>query len=571
MGKSCRYPRKGNSSFTLILYQGEIWYSGIMLGKIFDRILHEKEAEDAQQKDIVDEVKKHKIDKKGLIIALVIFIVAFTTRAYTLFYITDPQNAGVEGWYSDTYHHWQIAYLSKEVGFKHGFLRLWDLKGMEYFWGATHPLVGAFLISLTGSTSIVVFRLLSVVMGSLMITVLFLIVRRHWGTQAGLAASLLGILNPVGMFSDASGMVEPLGIAGMLAGIYFFPRKPLAAGLFLALASMTRAEYWLLNGLVIVGILLVKAGSGKKALLLVGYIVPILLYMKYLLDWTGNPIYPIWWNFMGNAVGEWQANIPANAVQLAIQKVYWVIAGTSFLGLLATLWKRPKHTPFFLFGFGNWFMWGVVIGMTQYLLSYLPRFWVDRIMTWPYLFLGALIAIFIFGIVPKEMPKKLKILLSTAGWILVALIIFASQIAWKPIHRYYDPTYKSFENFKNIAAEIGEIDSGEGRILFPEMWPPLTYMVVHFEGVQGERIIGQMFDPFYYMEGEPFDNWGENREIVLDWLKKEDIQLMVFDRSRDRYFKLIEKEPAYFEAIEQDPSKVLYYYKVNQELLRSRS
>lgn len=543
-----------------------------MLGKMFDRILHDDEDDIRKNKKANHYVmKKNKVSKKVLIVALFIFLFSLALRLYSLFYITDPQNAGVEVWYSDVYHHWQIAYLSKSIGFSQGFLRLWDLKGMEFFWGLAHPLVSAVLMALTGSTNIVILRLLSSVMGSLAIVLLFLIVKRYWGWQAGLAAALLGILNPVGIFSDASGMVEPLGIVFMLSGIYFYPQKPFLSGIMLAVASMTRAEYWVLSGLVILGMLLLRVRSGRKPLLFLGYLIPIILYMKYLLDWTGNPIYPVWWNYMGNAVGEWQADIGPNSTQLFIQKIYWVIAAVSSIGIIFCFWKRPKSAPFLLFGFGNWLLWGVVIGMTKYLLSYLPRFWVDRIMLWPYLFLGSLVSIIIFAVQKKRFSKKIKIPLSFASWIMILILIFFSQSIWKTIHRYYDTTYKYWDNFMTMADDFSKVDRGEGRVLVPEEWPPLTYMLVHYKGLEGKRIVGQMFDPYYYIEGDPYNNWGENREIVLDWLVKEDINLMFFPGNKERYMKLIEREPEYFQEAAIDQNRRIYFYYVDQRALKARS
>ncbi|MFQ5922275.1 MAG: hypothetical protein ACE5M4_05475, partial [Anaerolineales bacterium] len=52
---------------------------------------------------------------------------AAIARLYVLFFVTEPQNPGL-GWYGDVFHHWQIAYLSQEIGFSEGFLRLWDFK-----------------------------------------------------------------------------------------------------------------------------------------------------------------------------------------------------------------------------------------------------------------------------------------------------------------------------------------------------------------------------------------------------------------------------------------------------------
>ena len=68
-----------------------------------------------------------------------ILAVAAVPRLWYLFAVSDPENAG-DGMYGDVYHHWQIAYLTREIGLSHG-PRLWDLKGLEYFWGLLHPLL----------------------------------------------------------------------------------------------------------------------------------------------------------------------------------------------------------------------------------------------------------------------------------------------------------------------------------------------------------------------------------------------------------------------------------------------
>ena len=36
----------------------------------------------------------------------------------------------------------------------------------------------------------------------------------------------------------------------------------------------------------------------KKAVFAVGYIIPVIFYMKYLASHAGNAIYPIYWNFL---------------------------------------------------------------------------------------------------------------------------------------------------------------------------------------------------------------------------------------------------------------------------------
>ena len=50
-----------------------------------------------------------------------VWAVALLPRLYALFFLTNPQNPG-DHWHGDVFHHWQIAYLTKEIG-------LWDPSG----------------------------------------------------------------------------------------------------------------------------------------------------------------------------------------------------------------------------------------------------------------------------------------------------------------------------------------------------------------------------------------------------------------------------------------------------------
>src|SRR3989344_7637477 len=153
-----------------------------MLGKVFDRILHEDEdINDNEEKE-----EKHFKKRPQTLLILFVFLLALIPRLIVLFGYSDPENAG-PGWYGDVYHHWQIAYLSKEVGFKEGFLRLWDFKGLEYYWGLLHPLVLIIGFALSGSTSIVVPRMISEIFGSLSITLIFLIINRHFNILSAFA------------------------------------------------------------------------------------------------------------------------------------------------------------------------------------------------------------------------------------------------------------------------------------------------------------------------------------------------------------------------------------------------
>jgi hypothetical protein len=531
-----------------------------MLDRLLHRLLHEDEEEIFKEEDEKKQEEKYHT-RLDFVIFFVLVGLAAVVRLYFLFVVENPQDAHV-GWYEDAYHHWQIAYLSYAVGFKHGFLRLWDFKGMEYFWGLLHPLVLGGLMRLFATTSIVVSRLLSLVCGSISIGLVYLLTQRFLGRHAGVAASLITIANPVAIFSDASGMQEPLGIMLLLGGLVFWPDKPYLSGIGWILAGMVRAEYWLLGLGLLFMMFLTKERFDHKVVAVVSYFAVCVLYMKYLLDKTGNAVYPIWWNFIGNAVGAWQKDIEPTPEMLMVKGIYiWILLAV-VVGLVLLLWRRPKFTPFFALGLGNWLILAVTIGLSEYLLSYLPRFWVDRIMLLPYMFVAVWFAAIVFTVFKKR-------LLPLVGWLLVLLVMLVSQYLWQPIWYWRGVTIGRFEKVRQIAEVVAANYKG-GRVLVFEDLPSLTYDLVYSHQIAGENILGQMFDPYFYMGETPYENWGENREIILDWLKEEDIRLIATYGVRERYLKLVEKEPEYFEEVLFNPEWNIYIFEVDQEKLGAR-
>ena len=146
-------------------------------------------------------------------------------RLLYLFVFTDPENPGL-GAYNDVWHHWQIAYLNKEIGLSApGGPRLWDLKGLEYFWGVLHPLLMVVVFDLTGSIDIVLTRLVSLVFGVAVVVLLFHICRRFWGIQVAIGTAVVVSLLPTSVMNDASGMLEPIGVALCLLGVWAWPRR----------------------------------------------------------------------------------------------------------------------------------------------------------------------------------------------------------------------------------------------------------------------------------------------------------------------------------------------------------
>ena len=497
------------------------------------------------------------IDARTLAIGAGVFLLAALPRLFVIFFVTDPQNPGL-GWYGDTFHHWQIAYLSMEIGFEEGFLRLWDFKGMEYFWGLLHPLILAGLFSITGSVDILIPRMVSLVSGSLAVVFLFVLARRHFGASVAVAAALFAALNPVGMFSDASGMQEPLGIMLLLGGLLLWPRRPIATGMIWALAGMVRAEYWLFGVGLVVAAFIVDKASTRKIGLAMGWGLPSLLYMKYLMGYTGNPIYPIYWNFMGNAAGAWMADIPLDATKLAVQWGFRVVAVVCVIGIWRVLISKRRHALLYLLGLGNLLFLSIMLGFSAYVRGFLPRFFVDRIFEWPYAFLGLIIAVWL---VKEVAPRLGRSVGPAVPWVGIVGVLAVSQLAWPVIWRYFEPGRLLYESEFSAATAIAQKYEG-GVVSMPEDRPWQTYWLVNDFDLDARSIEGQMYDPFAYMSGDPFANWSENREAISSWLETRNIELLVFDVGETRYEELVRHEPTWFQRLYSTPGRSMYIYRV---------
>lgn len=530
-----------------------------MLTRFIDKIFWENEElidSEPAKKDEAASNEKLELEKRDLIFAVAIFFMALIPRLVYVFILSNPN---FPGWYTDVFHHWQIAYLTREIGFHQGFLRLWDFKGMEFFWGLLHPLVLVILFYLTGSMSIIIPRLLSIVGGSISIVLIFFIVRRFFGKNTALASAIFATFFPISLFSNTSGMQEELGMPLILLGIFLWPRNPILIGILFALASMVRAEYWLFAvGLIGAGIIL-RRNLDKVLVLVFSYLVMILIYMKYLANYTGNYIYPIYWNFLANVKGVWSVDLPIVGEKLLAKQISQGIFVFGIIGAILTLVKRPKHALFFLFGFGNIFFIGFMVGFGAYVKGYIPRFWVDRFYNWPYLFTATLIIILLFYYLPQKLGR-LKNLAYGFAWIILICGILLSQLIWKPINYFMEPVAAMYNNEKSLAHAIATVYK-EGKVLLPEDHVFITYFLAHDYGINGKKMVGQMFDPFYYFpdKKDPFNNWGEDREKVLNWLKDNDIRLIALTNKKPTYLGLIEREPKYFELI---PSAKILLYKV---------
>ena len=487
-----------------------------------------------------------------------VFGLAAIARLVVLLFVTGPGYAGV-GWYMDALHHWQISYLSKEIGFLNGFLQLWDFKGMEYFWGAAHPLATAGLFALTGSIDVLVPRLLGLATGSLAVLFLYLLVRRHFGTPAALAAAAFMALNPVIIVADTAGIQEPIGLMFLLGALYFWPRQAIWAGVLLGLAGTVRAEYWVFGlGICIVSFI-VDRREYKNLALLLGWAIPSLAYMKYLLTYTGNPIYPVYWYFLGDAVGEWMGNEPLGPIEIGAIWVSRLLLPVFALAAVAIIRRRPRYSLFALLGLGELIFLCIVFGFTVFISGFSYRILFDRIFMIPHIFLGVIVGVILLYALQKPSGFRIPKWGAAAA---AGLFIVSSQILWLGVWHYHSPWDGFWSDQFESAAEIAELYQG-GVVSIPEDRPEYTYFFARYHGIPANSIQGQMYDAFAYFDDDPFADYAKTEPLLRDWLVGNDIRLLVTYSHEFEYQEMIKRSPNWFTSAGSSLEGAIHVYYVH--------
>jgi Dolichyl-phosphate-mannose-protein mannosyltransferase len=469
-------------------------------------------------------------------------------RLLYVFVFTDPENPG-DGKYDDVWHHWQIAYLTKQIGLSApDGPRLWDLKGLDYFWGILHPLLMVAVFDVTGSIDIVLNRLVSVSFGVLAVVLLFHITRHYWGIEAAVASALFAALLPTSVMNDASGMLEPLGTALILLGIWAWTRRSGSwAGLSLGLATMVRAEAWIFGiGMVIAAAL---AGRRQRGPLILGFVSVVVLYMLVLFYKTGNPIYPLWWNFLANALGKWE--VPVTAYQAGVRPV---LAGTmvfALVGLGLSLWRRPPGYLLLTFGFGSWVFVSGLMGFTSYLADWAWWTPIGRHFEFPWTFVALLLVIGLLGLAPRRFGK----LVNPFAWTTVAAVLLVSQLAWIPINDAFAPTESTWLATLADSRELGtwynQLPYQGHAMAVPPDRPDITYGLARFGSVDGKHLVSEMYDPFAYLPSSYM--YAQHVDVVNTllecWINSADIRLIAIPPNNQNYQLMLQSNPGWFEYV----------------------
>jgi hypothetical protein len=374
----------------------------------------------------------------------------------------------------------------------------------------------------TGSTDILLARLLSLAFGSMAVVLIFLLCHRYWGLSVAIAAGAFAAFSPAAIFNDVAGMAEPIAIALILLGIWLTPRRGFWGGVAWALSAMARVEAWLFGaGLVVAWIAGARRSSQSRAPLVIGWALGMGLYAKFLSDQTGNPIYPVYWNFQFVGLGAGGTGTTA----AASPGLLWIAVGTGLLGCAAglawALWKKPPSYLLLTFGFGY-----SALSLATY-FRYATE-WKERRFEFPLDFAAILVAVLLLRWLSRDQPR-----LRPLSWSAAAVGILAVQGLWLPIQAAYASTEPLFRYEVGLGRSIGEVynrpEYRGGVLNMPGDEPTLLYVMVRDEGFPGDRVTSQFYDPFYYLPAGY--HYAEHPDVVGPllqcWLSKTQTRLIL--------------------------------------------
>ena len=425
-------------------------------------------------------------------------------------------------WNLDSYHHWQISYLTLKIGLRQG--RMWDLNGCEYYWGMVPHLVQAFLLWVFNTASIAPYRALNVLLGGVNTYLLYLIGRDNLYWEVGLYAGLLFALYPVAAVFDIIAMQETLALFLALLSIHLFRTRPFWSGVFLALACQSRIEFWMVSIIFVVAAVLIERASTRLVPFIVAWLLVTGVFCWFFAAQTGNAIYPLYWSLY-NFFGGWTESGWGKPLLELISR--W-----AFHRL-----KTWPTTPSGIVLLGS--MFGVLIVLVHMILRRWRRYHL-------YLFLMAVLVVFGPLFVPY-FGKRLEYLLlmlrmsipvAALGYAIVVyqllrirLPIFQVRLSRLHVEKilllvtllsytYFILAYGRFQSIPNgvfSAADEGIKYYRGGTILCD--YPILNYRLVSKWHIKAKDLLGAHYSPASYGIEDPIEyaKWLDQHNIT-SWI-----------------------------------------------------
>ncbi len=418
-------------------------------------------------------------------------------------------------WNWDSYHHWQISWLSLRIGFPQG--RLWDLNGCEYYWAMLPHIVESSLMAFTGSPGIQPFRLLNSIFGGVNAVFVYLIGRRYSSPKAGLWAGLLFAVFPIAAIFDILALQDTVALTLLLASLYASRSNPFWSGVLLGLAGQSRTEFLLVSAVVVVWVALIDRISTERLPMVIGWLFVTGLASYYLYNQTGNPFYNLYWslyNVFSSSPGlggrsffssmwswiSWKLSVwPYKPTGILILAAVAATSGYFFYSLI----RKPRDYQLV------YFLPTAAVSAS----IFLPYAGSDvrmlmimlRVVT-PVVALGALI---FFGFVLGRLNLSFK------GYAIILVLITA--VGFFALF----PTYSSYQEEATRTMKIADEVIGfyPGGTLVCD-YPMMNYRFVTRWEIPDKYLLGNHYAPQYMGSTEPIDyvKWLSNHRVTL-WVR----------------------------------------------------
>jgi len=445
---------------------------------------------------------------------LAVFAAALAARLLVWLYI--PLD-----WNWDSYHHWQISYLSLKIGFS-GW-RLWDLNGCEYFWGMVPHLVQSALMGVLRTSSILPYRVLNTVIGGLNSVLVYRIGERFYSQRTALVSGLLFSVFPVAAVFDVVAMQDTLALSFLLVSLLTIRENPFWSGVALALAGHSRTELMAVGFIVLLGYCLRERLYTESLPYVIGWLVVMAVFGFHLYTQTGNPLYPLYMSLY-NVFGGWEpANQGKTFLGLMLSWIWWKLSvwpckptGIVILSLGATAaymvprmarrrWLRYQPQLYLL---------ASAVVLTPIFLTYLGSDHFSLLimlrMVNPVVALGLPVLVhFYYTSLEKPFPEFRV----GPGHVVAALFLLS--------YFFFLPAYGGYQTYTEeafISADVVYGFYGGGTIVCD--YPTINYRLVHTWGVEPIALLGNHYSPHYYGRDEPlaYAEWLSENDVTI-WLK----------------------------------------------------
>jgi len=387
---------------------------------------------------------------------------------------------------------------------------MWDLNGMEYYWGILPPLVEAFTLWIANTSSMFPYRLLNALVGSLTIYVIYRIVLEHFKSKALAAvASAIATAWPSLLIFSTYGLTETLGIFFLLLAVFYYNKRDYVFGVLLGLASMCRIEFWFLALGLIACYLLFELSVMHLTPALAGWLTVMLPYILHIRAQTGDPFYPVYWNFFGTVLRQWEPQYALTWDTIFYRTLWLVVAGASVVIVLILMKRRPNGYIVYALFLGYLFFQGVNATLSLQGALVNVRYILDRFMMLDYLFLSILLSLLFLRMNRIKIPRLRISIQLVYGAMLVGLCVLA-YASFIPYHAGQE----EMKYFHEVSGWL--VEHYEGGTILCNI-PMLNYWLIQ-DGIDGRNIVGTIYISH------------ENSATAREWLKSHDVRWFVLTK-----------------------------------------